>query len=232
MADVGREFVGEKPSKVEPLHVTATLSEGLVMTEPPILDGIVAAVYAVRERLLPPAHPGEIVPIEIPMARSDCGRVWMCSSGYCQEIAHEVRAKRRRPPLIEYARLGKGSIKSIAVTGGEDKACQAEYSYSHLLDHTIEWWCLGDREMLARMLCEVTSLGKHRGSGKGCVRSWQVEPCETWGDGFPVLRDGEPMRPLPLDYPDLVDPFLAYHTIAPPYWMHALEEECAIPRPL
>lgn len=226
-------MIGELPVNVDPLHVTAILFEGLVANDAPALDGILAAVYAVRERLLPPSDPSEVLPISIPIALSECGRVYLCSSGvsHVSERESPPRHKHRRAPCIEYARLGNEKITSVLQTGGADKSYRVPYNFTLLQDNAIEWWGMGDAEMIRRLLFDVHSVGKFRGSGKGRVREWCIKTCEPWGEGFPVLRDGEPMRPLPLDYPGLRDgAFVAYRTLRPPYHMRMLEQPCAIPR--
>ena len=53
----------------------------------------------------------------------------------------------------------------------------------------------------------------------------EVEP---W-DGFPVVCGGRALRPLPVDWPGLVEPAKAYHTLTYPYWEHSREELCAVP---
>jgi len=232
-------MIGELPKNIEPLHVTATLYEGMVSGISnggvPFLESILAAVYAMRERLLPPSSPSEVLPISIPIAPSDCGRVYMCSSGvsHVSERENPPRHKHRRAPCIEYARLGNPKLTRVDQAAGEDKSYRVPYNYEILQNNCAEWWCLGDDNLIELALRDVHAIGKFRGSGKGRVREWSVETCEPWGVGFPVLRDGEPMRPLPLKYPGLREgAFVAYHTLRPPYHLRMLEEPCAMPRAL
>lgn len=229
-------MIGELPSNIEPLHVTALLQEGIVPglsgDFAPALDGILAAVYARRERLLPPSDPSECAPINIPIQRSPCGRFYLCSSGVCHVLERQdpTPHKHRRAPCTEYARLGNADIKSVLQTGGADKSYRVPYEYALLQDNMIEWWCSGDADMIRELLVEVTSLGKFRGAGKGRVCEWIVETCEPRGDGFPVLRDGQAMRPLPLDYPGLAaKQQIAYRTLCPPYHLRMLEQPCVVP---
>lgn len=80
------------------------------------------------------------------------------------------------------------------------------------------------RELLAL----VTHLGKRRAVGLGRVERWEVLPCEPW-EGFPVLRDGRPLRPLPTDWPGLVEYDLGLRTLSYPYWDSSRRVECAVP---
>lgn len=231
MADLTSKQLGEPPRVIEPLHITATLFEGFVGRDPPFLEAILAGVYAMRERLIPPSGPHECAHIDVPIALSECGRVYLCSSGVAHVQERELRHKHRRAPCTEYARLGNAKIARVDQAAAEDKSYRVPYNYSLLQDNRVEWWCSGDAELIRRLLLDVHALGKFRGSGKGRVREWAVESCEPWGDGFPVLRDGQPMRPLPVDYPGLGDgSFIAYHNLKPPYHLRMLEEPCAMPR--
>ena len=235
MAHERRKQLGLAAESIAPLHITATLYEGLVAgisgCGAPFLDSMLTAVVAIRERLIPPSDPRETLPIEIPIAQSECRRVYLCSSGLLHVQSHDFRHKHKRAPCTEYARIGAAKITRVDQSAAEDKSYRVPYNYELVHNNTVEWWCFGDRELILEMLRDVHALGKFRGSGKGRIREWQVEICEPWGDGFPVLRNGEPMRPLPLDYPGLKEgAFIAYHTLRPPYYLRMLEEPCAMPR--
>lgn len=230
MADVSDQLIGEAARTVEPLRVTAILLEGYVGRRPPMLDGLLTDVYAKLVHLLPPHCETDILPIEIPIPWSPCGKVRMCSSGVASVVAHDVRHKQRSAPVIQYARLGNSKITKIDEAAGEDKRFRVPYSNNLIEEHRIDWLCIGDREMISGLLRHVTALGRFRCVGNGRIREWLVEQCDTWGEGFPIIRDGKPMRPLPLDTPGLVAPFKrAFATVRTPYWFHAREELVAVP---
>ncbi len=69
-------------------------------------------------------------------------------------------------------------------------------------------------------------------TGCGRVIAWAVREMrddELW-PGFPVLRDGMPMRNLPADYPGLSDQAqLSQGTLTYPYWTRWLEVPIAVP---
>lgn len=216
---------------MQPLHVTVTLAESIVMREPPMLDGILAAVVAMRQGLVPLGDPLEWPELPIPLEKSGCGRYWLCSSGFAQTEAYDSHHKHRRAPVTEYARLGARCIKRADTAAGADKSHRVPYVRQILLDDTIEWWAQGDLEGVRDLLSDAHYLGKFRGSGKGRVRSWTVEQCEPWGKGFPVLRERLPTRPLPLDTPGLWAQGCkrAHRSLRPPYWLHEREELVAVP---
>jgi hypothetical protein len=201
------------------------------MREPLALDGLLMLVVARRLRLLAPRSPNEIVPIEIPVAMSDCGRVHLCSSALVQRERSAVRYKQRRAPAQEFARLGNAKIKRVDIAAGVNKSHRVPYSWQLLAGDKLDWFAIGDASGIRDLLAEVHYLGKHTGSGKGKLReqdAWEIRECESW-PGFPVVLDGKPLRNLPLDWPGLVKPRTAVRCVRPPYWMRMSEELCAIP---
>jgi CRISPR type IV-associated protein Csf3 len=82
----------------------------------------------------------------------------------------------------------------------------------------VEAYCIGDREKIIALLSWVTHLGKQTSVGHGEVIEWEVLPCESW-QGFPVVKEGKPLRRLPPDWPGLEEPFAReYGTLSYPYW--------------
>lgn len=221
------------PARSEPLHVVARLTEGIVLRHPLMLDALLAWAVANREQVLPPL-PGEPSPIvEIPVMREPQGRFHLCSQGFAVAECYELRYKNRRAPLQQMARLGTRKITRVRINVGENKSYRVPYELQFLSGDRIEWWCFGDRARIVELLRAVHYLGKYRGSGKGRLdihgQPWTVEPCEPW-DGFPVLRDGLPLRQLPLDWPGLRDDApRAFRVLGYPYWDHTAEEELACP---
>lgn len=214
---------------MEPLVVTATLYESIVLKRRPMLDGVLAAVVAMRQGMVPIGSPKDWPEIPIPIQKSDCGRYWLASAGHFDADAAYVSYKHRRAPWVEYARIGAPSIRRVQTAAGEDKSFRIPYSSRLLVDDRITWWCLGDRIGVTDLLCDCHYLGRFRGSGHGRVSRWSIESCESW-PGFPVLRDGMPLRALPLDTAGL-DPRAkrGFHTLAPPYWAHENERMVAVP---
>ncbi len=212
-----------------PLHVTATLGGAISLPDGPVaLDGLLAWAVATRDGL-PPLVPGEDPPqVEIPVERESGGRFHLasCSIGTFEQMEH--RWVNRRFPEAEAMALGGPKLKRVRINAGPGKSYRLPLETGHLVDDKLEWWCIGAEEEVRALLSMVHYLGKRRAVGLGRVISWLVEPCEPW-DGFPVVRDGRPLRTLPLDWPGLVDPPTAYRTLTYPYWRRWLEEPCAVP---
>jgi hypothetical protein len=219
----------ERDQLVTPLRVVATLAESVVATHPVMLDALLMAVVGRRLRVLPPmrGEPGD--PLPIPIATSECGRFYLCSQGFSEPEWHEVRHKHRRAPVSEMARLGTSKLRRVDIAAGANKSLRIPYVCTTLRRDTIEWWCLGDADQIRDLLSDVRYLGKHTGSGKGKLRApWIVESCEPW-EGFPVLRDGQPLRPLPADYPGAIGGRQGYRPVSPPYWDQSRSVQCLLP---
>lgn len=215
---------------MRPLVVTARLSSAISMPRTGIaLDALLASQVALRLELPPPRHAADCVPLEIPIARSECDRFYRASFAVWEWEQHETRWVNRRPVIAEAQMLGSPKIRRMNITAGADKGYRLPLEVGHVVDDTLTWWCVGDAEPIRDLLATVVGLGKKRSVGLGRVAEWRVDECEPWGDGFPVVRDGKPLRTLPADCPGLEDPPLAMRVVDLPYWAHEREELAACP---
>lgn len=214
-----------------PLVVTAALRGPLELggTQAPIaLDGLLAAVVA-RQRALPrPASPDELVPLEIPVQLEPGGRFHLASCGVPDGLLGHVTAHIHRPPVAR--QLEQFTTLRQIDTGSEPNK-QLRKPKIGALWREMRWWCIGDADAIRALLLDVRRLGHRRAHGRGEVTRWTVEPCATW-DGFPVMREGKPLRNLPLDWPGLVEPVTAWARITFPFWMRELDEPLAVPKGL
>lgn len=212
-----------------PLRVTCALVAGAVL---PVerclhLDGLLAAAVCMVADLHA-ATPADVVPVEIPVERSACGRYHLASAlTWAQADAREVRYVQRRFPVSEAIAYGDARLRRIHQSAGAQKSYRipAERTHTGLL----EAWCVGDADAIRALLETVTRIGRRRAAGEGLVRAWTVEPCDPWGDGFPVLRDGAPLRHLPLGVPGLGVSETRIGRVSYPYWMRVGEEMVACP---
>lgn len=216
-----------------PLEITATLMGRLVLpTEGYVhLDGILAwAVCALDLR--PPALDEEQLDreIEIPIARSECGRYHLCSVSQADVRAREVRWLNKRFPVEWWQAIGGGkSAQRIQINAGPSKGFRVPIQATHLADDRLTWWCLGDAPEIERLLSVVTHVGRRRAVGEGEVRDWSVRAVEPW-PGFPVWRDDQPLRALPHDD----DRVSAQHVMRMgrltfPYWLKAENDLVTVP---
>lgn len=216
----------------ESLQITAIVPGAIAMQWGPIaLDALLMATQA-RIDNLPPVEIGGFQKIDIPIALAQGGRFHLASFSVGGFEAHDRHWLNRRFPVAEAQAIGTHKLKRIHISAGAQKSYRIPMQVGYLRDSRLDWFAVGDAEKIRALLTYVSFIGKRRGVGKGEVQRWEVETCEAWG-GFPVVRDGRPLRPLPQDWPGLTDPTeIAYRTVGcveGPYWDKAREELCAVP---
>lgn len=190
---------------------------------PPMLDAMLMAAVALRDDL-PPIWAGERHEIEIPIARER--GIYLTTEGQFDIEERERRHLNRKFPMLEAQMLGSPKVRSINIKGGPCKSYRIPTWTAHLRGDVMTWFGLGDVDAVRELLAFIQYVGKKRSVGLGRVDRWEVELCEVW-DGFPVLRDGRPLRPLPLDWPGLGEHRIEPRVLSPPYWERWREEECA-----
>jgi CRISPR type IV-associated protein Csf3 len=214
---------------MEPLVITARLAGGVSMPAGRIaLDALLAAAVALRDEL-PPVSVAGVLPIEIPIAREPDGRFHLASFSTSEWETFEARFVNRRFPVAEAQALAVEKFKRIQISTGPCKSFRIPLETGHVASDLLTWWCVGTAGEIAGLLALVTHLGKRRGVGLGRVADWTVQSCKPWGEGFPVVREGRALRPLPVDWPGLVDAELGYACLSYPYWQRPQEVLCAVP---
>jgi CRISPR type IV-associated protein Csf3 len=191
------------------------------------IDALLAWAVSQRDQLPPASF--EIVPIEIPVAREPGGRFHLCSFAVPRFDQHEARWVNRKFPLAEAQAMGDAKLRRISISAGPQKSYRLPSEVAWAENDELEWFAIGDRAAIVELLALVTHLGHKRSVGRGKVDRWSVDACESWGDGFPVVRDGKALRALPADWPGLIDPELQYATLTYPFWDHRMEHLCAVP---
>ena len=193
---------------MEPLLIEAKLL-GAVREPGIMLDALVAAALA-REAGMPPLtalNPARaklfdaVIRKGMPIAQER--GLYLCSSSMFEpeKGSYETRYVNRRFPVMEAARYGQASVTRIDVGTGLSKSYRIPVQQFHVVGDVIRWYVVGNRKRIEGLLSTwIQHVGKKRSIGCGKVARWSVEPVETW-PGFPVLREGLPLRPLPLDWP-------------------------------
>lgn len=212
-----------------PLVVRAWIHGGIALPGGPLaLDALLASQVALRAGLPPPRDAADCQPIEIPVQRAPGGRFYLASFSVMSINARDRRFINRRAPVEQYQTIGESKIRRVQITSGKNKSYRIPFEMSHAVDDVITWWCIGNADAIRELLTTALYLGKKRSVGMGRVERWGVDPCAIW-DGFPVVRDGKPLRALPADWPGLDAPRTAFRTLSFPYWDHSAEVLCAIP---
>lgn len=206
---------------MKPIRISATLVNGIANpTRAIALDSLLAHAVATRDDLPPAANASEVLPIEIPLHRSACGRFHLVSlSEHDGVVEHETRYVNRRPIIAEAQLMASADVKTIQINGGPDKGYRVPMDVGHYAGREVWWWAVGDADAVRDLLRYVTHLGKRRAVGLGKVEAWQVEPCEAWGEDYPVMRDGKPLRALPADWPGCEGMRTTRGTLTYPYWL-------------
>lgn len=212
-----------------PLKVTAVMAGPVSLNFGSIaLDALLASQVARRDGLEPPmrGQSPEQVPVP-PLARHPSG-FYLASWAISGDLLWSYGTHIHRPvPADWYARLCTDKVRRVDVSSGVDKAYRVPRHRTKFRE--LVWFCLGDAEQIEVLLRGVTSLGSYRRDGIGRRKEWRVELCKAW-DGFPVLREGVPLRSLPLDYPGLADGHrTGMASLNYPYWEPMRQEMLAIP---
>lgn len=204
-----------------PLRITATLAGGMHSKANMVhLDALLIAAECIRRGMPPPSITGIDYSIKPPLERSACGRYWLSSCAVLSYDAYEQRWQNRRFPIKEAQGQGSSKLKRVLITGGLSKSFRIPMQFGHVCDDTLRWYCMGDKAAIEELLTFVTSLGGRRGVGCGRVKRWTVEPMaegDIW-PGFPVVYQGRPLRPLPIDSLLVTEGDIGYLPLDPPRW--------------
>lgn len=216
-------------ARMTPLKVTAVMAEPVSFSFGTIaLDALLASQVARRDGMVPPARGESSAERPEPPLRRHPSGFYMASWAIPGELLWSHGTHIHKPPPTDwYARLCTDKVRRVDVSSGPDKANRIPRHRMKFRD--LVWFCVGDAEQLEVLLRGVTRLGSYRRDGIGKRKQWRVEPCDTW-DGFPVLRDGLPLRSLPLDYPGLAEGHrTGMASLSFPYWDPMRQEMLAIP---
>lgn len=216
-----------------PLRITATI-DGQIMDPKVHLDGLLAAVYA--ERLgMPPIHAsGTELERRLAKLREAVstllqweGRYFLCSDPEFEIEEWDRRHITRRFPTDRAATQGSSKVRRVELSTGLSKNYRIPTRACFLRDDRIVWHAIGEKDSVQDALNDVLYLGKKRSLGLGKVKTWEVVPADSWA-GFPVLRDGTPLRALPVDCRGLKTHRIAMESLTFPYWDHTRKVPCAV----
>lgn len=215
-----------------PLRVQARIQSAISLPGSLLmLDSLLASVVAKEQGFdtdfVATLQPTEIV---IPVAKSECGRYHLASAA---EYEWEERESTwvNKPSPVAAAQLWANDKVRLEQGKGLSKPWRLPIATGWVKKDQLTWWCVGDAAEIERLLRYVTHLGKRAAVGKGEVAEWVVTPCDPWA-GYPVLRGGYPLRPLPTDMPGLAeDAYIADGRLTYPYWMQDGRDWVALPEP-
>lgn len=225
-----------------PLRIVARLRNHVVMPAEGYihLDALLAWAQCVDEGRPPALDEDMLAPVEIPVQRSACGRVHLCSVSYGHVEARETRYVHKRFPVEQWQLLGGGkSAQRVGTSAGPSKSWRVPLEAQWTRE--LQWYAVGDADRIEQLLGLVGYLGRRRAAGAGELEriyaddgssrpAWHIEPVEPWGPGFPVVSAaGEAMRPLPMDWPGLDVYVPRQQRLTYPYWLRLDEDVVATP---
>lgn len=187
----------------EPLRIRAYLQTPIVSTKHLALDGI---LYAIQCRLhldgLTASLPNEsiikdnIVPF-LPFARANSNMpdwFYHCSFAvWHDKTIEDSTFKVKQGDWIRHSEYLNDKAKRIDNSRGKYKAYHMKLYYRHA--QYVDWYCLGDKQELQKLLYFCTGIGKNTGDGWGQVLKWEI--CK-WHEDWSI-RDGSGklMRSVP-----------------------------------
>src|SRR5690606_12475999 len=120
---------------------------------------------------------------------------------------------------IKYAGLIDRKHKKIETARGRYKPYHLNVYYRHSL--YVDWFCVGNKEDIERLLRFCTHLGKKTAQGWGSVLRWEVI---EWPEDWSIRgQNGKLMRSVPV----LGDGFL--YGVRPSYWNERHIFPCKMP---
>lgn len=213
-----------------PLRVEARLQDAVSLTLGRVdLDALLMSLYCMVHRIPPlDVERWTETDIPIPVQKEPGGRFYLCSTSVARFDQHEAIHYHKALPVQEV--LHRTKVKRARIDAGIDKSYRISLPLSHAEGDTLTWWCVGEQDGIEELVQYCHHLGKKRSQGMGKVLDWSVAPCESWGDGFPILLAGKPMRNLPIDYPGMGEHEVRLTRLMPPYWVTAPNRVlCAVP---
>lgn len=153
---------------------------------------------------------------DLPIAAISCG--W-----FSPDATQDSRWIRKRPRAESYA------VKSVNLSADWSKA--SNRNVATVVAHYIEFWAIGDPDMLRRLLVELPQLSSSRACGMGGQLGVEIE---IGGDlvKWPHWQreSGQLMRALPANYlPDALGCEQRFATLRAPYWHRRTNMLCDAP---
>jgi len=212
------------PETFEPMKVTFEMRSPIVTTDYIFLDGLISS--AVFKDCIPnhydmPQNTSELIHIPLPLKQyGDKEPFYAASIGYADQIVEGVDHWRKRTEIE--------SKKKIQVGSGQYK--MYDIPMPTMWAESWIFYANGDIDEVRRLLTtHISAIGKKCSQGFGSVKQITVEPSDhDWS----VIKDGVPMRPIPVSGASGFDvdcDVVMYYAYRPPYWHRLNMTECYMP---
>lgn len=208
----------------EPMKVTFKMQSPVVTSDYIFLDGLISsAVFkdCIRNYYDLPENRNELIHIPLPLKQyGTCEeKFYAASIGFADTIVEGIDHWRKRTEIEskKQIRIGSGQYKMY------DMPMPTMYAY------TWTFYANGNIAEVRRLLTtHISAIGKKCSQGFGAIRNIAVEPSEhDWS----VLRDGIPMRPIPVSVncKSIDCDVKMFFAFRPPYWHRVNMTECYMP---
>lgn len=212
------------PPTFEPMKVTMKMRSPIVTTDYIFLDGLISS--AVFKDCIPnyfdiPQNRSDLIRIPLPLKQYGTKETFYAASiGYADQIVEGIDHWRKRTEIESKKKIqvGSGQYKMY------DMPMPTQWAKSWIFYANGH---IGEvRRLLAR---HISAIGKKCSQGFGSVKSITAEPSEhDWS----VIKDGVPMRPIPVSgaYGFEIDCAAeTYFAYRPPYWHSENLTQCYMP---
>lgn len=133
---------------------------------------------------------------------------WCCSNVFADWVSSGSVDVRKRPPHKDFVELteARSYQPGTGLERGIDKR------YPTLVASQLTWYCIGQKDLVRRLIRLVPAVGKIRNHGHGTVTKWQVE--RTVVNPEWICSN----RIMPVGYGETTALDVEDRAIRPPYW--------------
>ena len=171
---------------MKPLKITAHLRSGFTskFDWSVSIDGIIAYQFMLEKLgidkfIETQAITSEQEPITgLPLAAERYGDDWwyQCSRPFFKSFDSHIKNIHRRFNAQEAERYVGDKTKKVETTKGAYR--NARLPKKIIVTPKIDWYVIGDKDEIRRLLSSVTHVGAQRRIGYGSVARWEVEDCQ------------------------------------------------------
>ena len=228
-----------KSNKLKNLQITAYLGKPIALSDDysPSIDALLEWLW-LDERGLARTNPSpdSLIQTELPIKKGRITGEWLfdewywCVSSPHYQIEYEQTSRFRKRWDYQDKHLSWGKKKAkVQRDGGFTKNVDLPLFLRNT--NRIDWFAVGDRVELHRLLEQCTHLGKARSCGYGEVLKWDVTEIEN---DWHLWRNGNLARPIPYEYFAPLNhkerlPMMSW-AWRPPGWMDCNRELCVMPK--
>lgn len=215
------------------LQVTAYLNSGIAVTDKwsPNLDALLYFLWLDGRGLANPnANAKNLIKADIPIDKviiNDKLLYKVSSPIYKVQNEQIIRYRKQWDYQDKHLNWGKKKAK-VDTSQGQFK--NWDLPLKIIETNRIDWYCVGDKLEIERLLNSCTHLGKKRSQGKGQILRWNVQVIDCDKSFY---FEGQIMRPIPTNCvnPDILKGTfdVMQWAFTPPYFLPENRTLCVMP---